>query len=317
MTQSLILSPHRYPSFLGEDISNTSLEGARFVILPVPYEKTTSYKKGTEEGPRAFLKASSQLELWDEELKKETWKAGICTLAPFSSEETAETFFPKLQARVKELTAYRDKKLLIIGGEHSLTQATVPPYAELYPQLSVLHFDAHADLREEYEGTPYNHACALYPASKLCPVVQVGIRSVASEELHRVNSGRVKTFFYHENPKSEKLIPKVLQSLTRDVYISIDLDGFDPAVIPGVGTPQPGGFSWEDSLKLFRAVIQKKNVVAIDLMELCPLKDTEISEFTAAKLAYRLMGYLSAGQATHKKFLARNHFKGPRKKSPK
>ncbi|MBI4057060.1 MAG: agmatinase [Elusimicrobia bacterium] len=293
LTHPASLISHPSHTFLGSEMPNTPLEQARFVVLPVPYEKTTSYKKGTFRGPEALLAASSQLEVWDEELKKETWKGGIHTLPFFTSEEPAEKFFPRLQAKVTELAKLKDKKLFIVGGEHSLSQATIPAYARLYPDLSVLHFDAHADLREEYEGTPYNHACALYPASRLCPVVQVGIRSVGSEELHNMNSGRVKTFFMQENKNLKSLIQKTLKSLTKNVFISIDLDGFDPSVIPGVGTPQPGGFSWEEGLQLFRGVIEKKNVVGVDLMELCPLQDNVISEFAAAKLAYRLMGYLS------------------------
>jgi len=279
--------------FLGIRGDKSSIERARFIVLPVPYEKTTSYKKGTFYGPRALLEASGQVELYDEELGRETWKEGICTLPFFTSEEPAERFFPRLTARAGELADLKGKTLFVVGGEHSLTQATVPAYAKRYPRLSVLHFDAHADLRSEFEGTPHNHACALYPASRLCPVVQVGIRSVGPEELENVGHGRVKTFYMHRHPDVRRLVPKVLRALTDDVYISIDLDGFDPSVIPGVGTPQPGGFSWEDGLALFRAVCGKKNVVGIDCMELCPLHDAPISEFTAAKLLYRLMGYLS------------------------
>ena len=167
------------------------------------------------------------------------------------------------------------------------------PYIEAHKNLSILHFDAHADLRETFEGTPRSHACALYPASRQVPVVQVGIRSVASEEKQYCNAGKVTTFFMHEHRDVNKLIPQVLKKLTDTVYITIDVDGFDPSVIPATGTPQPGGFGWYEALDLFRAVIQKKNIVAVDVVEACQRKADPITEFNTAKLIYRLMGYLT------------------------
>lgn len=267
------------------------LERASFVVLPVPYEKTTTYMKGTFHGPRALLEASSHLELYDEEVDQETWLEGIHTLPIFSSDEPAEIFFPKLTARVAEFATLEGKTLFVVGGEHSLTQATVPALREGVSETLGAHFDAHADMRAEHEGTPHNHACALYPASKLCKAVQVGVRSIAVEEAANLRTGNVVTFRRNAHRDVHTLIPKVLEALTDDVYISIDLDGFDPAVIPGVGTPQPGGFGWEEGLALFRAVLSTKNVVGVDVMELRPLPDAPISQFAAAKLLYRLMGY--------------------------
>lgn len=276
--------------FLGEKFNT---EKARFLVLPIPYERTTSFRKGTRHGPKAFLEASDQLELYDEELDQETWLEGIHTFPMMISSQSAEKFFPKLTSYVEKIARMQEKTLFVIGGEHSLTQAIVPAYLKHYPNLSVLHFDAHADLRSEYEGTPYSHACALYPASRVCKVVQVGTRSIGPEELLNTAHGNVTTFKMHKNLDVATLIPKVLDALTKDVYVSIDVDGFDPSVIPGVGTPEPGGFSWYDGLALLRAVFERKNIVGVDVMELCPLQDTNISEFTAAKLVYRLMGYLA------------------------
>lgn len=278
--------------FLGVEDPKNALDKAAFLLLPVPYEVTTSYKKGTVNGPRAFLEASEQVELWDEELDFETHALGIHTLPFFKPERTPEASMEKLKAEVRELLPLK-KPLFTIGGEHTLTGAIAPVFRETYKDLSVLHIDAHADLREEYEGTPLSHACALYPVSKVCPVVQVGIRSVGVEEKPNVNAGNVTTFFMHETRDMATLIPQVLAKLSKTVYITIDLDGFDPAVFPGVGTPQPGGLGWYEGLDLFRAVIQAKKVVGVDLMELCPLRDNNISEFNAAKLAYRLMGYVA------------------------
>ncbi|MBI4386828.1 MAG: agmatinase [Elusimicrobia bacterium] len=277
--------------FMGVD---APLRDARFLVLPLPYEKTTSYKKGTERGPEKFIEGSLGVELWDEELGMQTYQAGIHTLPILTSPEPADKFFPRLQAEVERLARLKDKTLFCVGGEHSLSQATIPAFAKFHPGLSVLHFDAHADLRPEYEGSPHNHACALYPASRFCRIVQIGIRSIGEEEAHIVDAGRVKTIPLRRPPDLPSLIREVLRSLGKTVYLSIDLDGFDPAVIPGVGTPQPGGFSWFEGIEIFRQVIAKKTVVGIDIMELCPLQDTVHSELAAAKLAYRLMGYLRA-----------------------
>ncbi|XRK14833.1 agmatinase [Elusimicrobium posterum] len=188
-----------------------------------------------------------------------------------------------------------------IGGEHSVSQALIDPYINKYKNLSVLHFDAHADLREEYYDDPHSHACALYPASKKVPVVQVGIRSVGSEEKQNINAGKVTTFLMHEHRDVKKLIPQVLKKLTDTVYITIDVDGFDPSVIPATGTPQPGGFGWYEGLDLLRAVIESKKIVAIDVVEAAKKKDDSTTEMNCAKLIYRLMGYLSAKKDSKKK----------------
>ncbi|MBI5630455.1 MAG: agmatinase [Elusimicrobia bacterium] len=267
-------------------------EKARFIVLLLPFERTTSYKKGTEHGPARLLDGSFGVELWDEEIGSQTYLSGIHTEPAFDCSPPAKLLFPKIKERVRELLNFKSV-LFSVGGEHSLSQALIPPFIERYPDLSILHFDAHADMRSEYEGSPFNHACAMHPISRRCKVVQVGIRSVAEEEAHLLNTGNVTTFYRHEHRDMGKLLPKVLEALTGTVYISIDLDGFDPSVIPGVGTPQPGGFDWFEGLELFRRVIEKKKVVGVDVMELCPLQDTVNSEIAAAKLIYRLMGYIA------------------------
>lgn len=280
--------------FLGID---APADTARFAVLLLPFERTTSYKKGTGRGPAALVDGSLGIELWDEEIGRQTYKSGIHTVAlPPRPNEDATRYFPRVDAQVRRLISRPERTLFAIGGEHSLSQAVIPPFIDRYKGLSVLHFDAHADMRPTHEGSRHNHACAMYPVSRRCRVVQVGIRSIAEEEAHLL-AGNVRTFPMWENRDLRRLIPKVLKALTDTVYISIDLDGFDPAVIPGVGTPQPGGFSWFEGLDLFRAVIARKNVVGVDVMELCPLKDTVVSELAAAKLVYRLMGMLAARRA--------------------
>ena len=202
--------------------------------------------------------------------------------------------FDRIEKYVEKYISKNNPFPFYLGGEHSISQALIAPYIKKYgKKLSILHFDAHADLREEYFGDPRSHACAVYPASRTNRLVQVGIRSVGSDEKQNINAGNVKTFLMHENLDIKKLVPAVLSSLTDTVYITIDVDGFDPCVVPGTGTPQPGGFMWYEALQLFRAVVARKNIVAVDIVETAPEKGSHITEFNMAKLIYRLMGYLS------------------------
>ena len=281
--------------FLALEGEITSMESARYAIIPVPYERTVSYCGGTKDGPNAILEASSQVELFDEETKTETYKEGIATLEPISCEGSEEEVFNRIETFVAKYIENTKPFPFYIGGEHSISQALIAPYIKKYgKKLSVLHFDAHADLRKEYYGDERSHACALYPASREVKVVQVGIRSIGSEEKDNVNTGNVKTFLMHENLDQKTLRKNVLKELGDLVYMTIDVDGFDPSVIPGTGTPQPGGFMWYDALDLFREVIKTKKIVAIDVVETAPIKGSPISEFNVAKLIYRLMGYLSS-----------------------
>jgi agmatinase len=270
-----------------------SMKGAAFVILPVPYERTTSYGHGTKHGPAAVIDASYQLELWDEETKAETHKKGIFTARPVDCSLPEKKFFPYLEKTVDALVSSTKAIPFFIGGEHSITQALLPPFIKRHKDLSILHFDAHADLRVSYHGSEHSHACAVYPASRSNRLVQVGIRSVGADEKQFHNAGNVKTHLMHENLDLRKLERDVLRELTDTVYLTIDVDGFDPSVMPGTGTPQPGGFQWYDALRLFKAVCEKKKVVGVDFMEVSPVKGSNITELAAAKLIYRLMGYLS------------------------
>jgi len=271
-----------------------TLQNAAFAVVPVPYERTVSYGHGTRKGPAAIIKASPQLELWDEETKAETWKRGIFTTSPVGCALPESEFFPRLERTVEGLLSATRAVPFFLGGEHSITQALLPPFIRRHKNLSILHFDAHADLRPAYHGTRRSHACAVYPASRTNRVVQVGIRSVGHDERQFHNAGNVITHLMHENLDFKKLEKAVLRELTDTVYLTIDADGFDPSVMPGTGTPQPGGFLWHDALRLFKAVCSAKKVVGVDLVEVAPVKGSNISEFAAAKLVYRLMGYLSA-----------------------
>lgn len=268
-------------------------EDASFIIIPLPYEQTTSYGKGTKYGPSKIIDASLQIELWDEELKKENYRAGIFTADSLKYVKSEKDFFTKGQRLIEMIVESYNSVFVFIGGEHSISQVLIPPFARKYKNLSVLHFDAHADLRKEYEGTPHSHACAMYPISKIAKIVQIGIRNVALEEAELINNGNVKTYLMHENLDTDRLVKKIMKDLSDNVYITIDVDGFDPSVMPATGTPQPGGFMWYDAVKIFREVCFKKNVVAFDVVETSPVKGFNITEFNAAKLIYKLIGYIS------------------------
>lgn len=278
--------------FMGLESKTSSLPLCKFAVVPVPFEKTVCYGHGTAKGPAAVIEASTQIELWDEETKTETWELGINTQPAVNCKGSTNTVFKNIDKTVRNLMQYKAIPFYI-GGEHTVTQALAQPYIEKYKNLSILHFDAHADLRPTFEGTPKSHACALYPASRQVKVVQVGIRSVASEEKQFCNAGNVTTYLMHEHRDIKKLIPQVLKKLTDTVYITIDVDGFDPSVIPATGTPQPGGFMWYEALDLFREVIKHKKIVAIDVVEACKRSADTITEFNVSKLIYRLMGYLA------------------------
>ena len=281
------------PGFLGMEGKESRLPTSRFVILPVPYEATTSYRKGTRSGPAAIISASLQVELYDEELAIEPWRVGIHTQPPFPGEEDPKLFIDRLASHVGGLVN-QEKFVITLGGEHSLSEGPVKAYASRYPNLSVLQIDAHADLRDSFHGSIYSHACAARRMMEYCPVVQVGIRSVATDEHHRLNAGNVRAFLACEGPLDAAKVKKVLQCLSDDVYITIDLDGLDPSVIPAVGTPVPGGLGWWETLNLLREVIRSRNVVGADLVELCPTDISNVSDFATAKLAYKIMGYVVA-----------------------
>lgn len=278
--------------FLGPVLPQPAIEKSRFLVLPVPYERTTTFGKGTAKGPGAILDASYQIETLDEELWQETDRAGIHTLPAFGSNEKPEKFIPKLENHVEKLLAH-EKFLVSLGGEHSITAGLVPPFARRWKNLSIFHIDAHADLRESYNGSRYSHASAAARFSEHAPVVQYGIRNVSPDEFPRVNTGNVMTFMAHDLRKMPDRVERVLKNLTDDVYVTIDIDGFDPSCVPGTGTPQPGGLDWYDGLEVLKPVCEKKNVVGLDIMEVMPLPHEQVSEFFAAKLAYRLMGYIA------------------------
>ena len=273
-----------------------TFDQARAVILPAPVERTTSYGGGTKHGPREILEASSHMELWDEELGIDVHRAGIFTLPemelPFGE---LEPLMAELR-RVASEVLRRDKFLVTLGGEHSITPPLVAAAAETYRGLSVLQIDAHADLRDEYMGTRHNHACAIRRSLEYAPVTQVGIRSMSTEEAEAAASLKTTIFYDHSMRGSADWIDQVVESLSDPVYITIDVDGFDPAIMPSTGTPEPGGLSWYEALALLRATISRRRVVACDVVELSPIPGLMAPNFLCAKLVYKILTYRFAGE---------------------
>lgn len=276
-----------------EEYSN--FKKAKVVILQVPYEKTTTYRQGTRNGPSAIIDASLNIELFDDELNQETYRIGIHTMDALEVENLSpEDMVEKVYASTAELVK-ANKFPVILGGEHSISIGPVKALKEVYPNLSVLQLDAHYDLRDEYRGSKLNHGCAARRICEICPLVQVGTRSLSKEEkefLTTQSNGKVKTISVYDILDMPMWEDNVTNSLTENVYVTIDLDVFDPSLMPAVGTPEPGGLGWYETIDLLRDVSKDKRIIGFDVVELCPIKDQISSDFVAAKLIYRLLGYI-------------------------
>ena len=268
-----------------------SFDESRVVILPVPVDRTTSYGGGTRNGPHEILQASSHMELWDEELGADVHDVGLFTLPemelPFGE---LAPLMDEIQRVAAEVLA-RDKFLVTIGGEHSITPPLVAAAAARYRGLHVLQIDAHADLRETYMGTPHNHACAIWGSLKHAAVTQVGIRSLSTAEAEAAPGLNTTIFYDHSMRRDPTWIERVVASLGDPVYITIDVDALDPAIMPATGTPEPGGLSWYEILALLRATIAQRNVVACDVVELSPIPGLHAPNFLCAKLIYKILTY--------------------------
>jgi len=277
--------------FGGTTPSTTDFERARVVILPIPLDRTTSYVPGTRNGPHEILVASSHMELWDEETQTDVHSIGIYTLPemdfPFASMDEVVCEI----RRVASELVNRGKFPLVVGGEHSITPAVVGAVAAKYPGVSVLQIDAHADLRESYMGTPHNHACAMRRTLEFGRITQVGIRSLSTEEAAAASSLQTTIFYDYNMRDDPNWMDRVVDSLTETVYITIDVDGLDPAIMPATGTPEPGGLSWYEALRLLRKVIERRQVVGCDIVELSPIPGNIAPNFLCAKLMYKILTY--------------------------
>jgi agmatinase len=277
--------------------ADSRYESSRVAVLPVPFERTTSYGKGTSSGPAAIVRASQSMELYDEELGSEPFRLGIHTLPPFLPEafDMAEAL-AELRAAAREHLE-RGKFLVTLGGEHSLTSAPVLAARDVHPDIGVVQFDAHADLREEFEGTPYSHASVMKRiVDAKIPTLAVGIRSLSSPEAAVVRDQGLPVIWGHQLDQAASLFPKLLAQLPQKVYLTFDIDFFDPSLVPATGTPEPGGGLWYPTLELLRTLFRTKTVVAMDLVELAPLGNQPASDFLACKLIYKCLGYLQEAE---------------------
>jgi len=261
---------------------------AAAVIIPVPFDRTSTWIKGADKGPEAILDASANMELYDIETASEFYKKGIFTDRAVKNIKTPEKLADAVAARVKGYIK-KDKFTVIIGGEHSVSIGAIRAYAEKYDRLTVLQLDAHSDLRDEYHGSKCNHACVMARAREVAGIVQVGIRSMDISEKRSMAKGSV--FFAEDIYDRSDWINDVTARLSEDVYVTIDLDVFDPSIMPSTGTPEPGGLLWYDVLSLLKQVFRAKNVVGLDVVELCPNKSNKAPDFLAAKLIYKSLSY--------------------------
>ncbi len=276
--------------YLPEEYSDP--ENAGIIIIPVAYDGTSTWIKGADKGPTAIIEASANMELYDIETDSEVYRKGIYTEDTITREITTTEMINAVNGTVQYYLE-KNRFTVVIGGEHSVSIGSIKAHAEYYANLTVLQLDAHADLREEHNGSIYNHACVMARIKEFCPVAQVGIRSMDSSENESMD--KTRTFFAEDIHNNEDWIKKVVSTLSDNVYITIDLDVFDPSIMPSTGTPEPGGLLWYDVLALLKAVSNKKIVVGFDVVELCPDDRNKAPDFMAAKLIYKLLSYKFGG----------------------
>lgn len=280
-------------TYAGISAAYASLNNAKIVLVPVPYDGTSTWGKGADKGPEAFLHASENMELFDIETGTEVYRQGIYLAEPVKENTSPEAMTNAVHAAVKR-NIKLNKFVTMVGGEHSVSIGAIRAFNESHEDLTVLQLDAHADLRKSYEGSEYNHACALYEANETTNLIQVGIRSMDIEENEVMN--RDKVFFAHGMKDDGGWMDNAIELMTDNVYITIDLDAFDPSIVPATGTPEPGGMGWYETLEFLKQVIQEKNVVGFDIVELCPNEIDKSSDFLAAKLYYKMLSYQFEGQ---------------------
>ena len=261
---------------------------SRIIIVPVPYDETSTWMKGADKGPEAIMEASVNLEFYDIETDSEAHLFGIHTVDPITEKRSPEALVDAVYDRVISLLK-KDKFPVVVGGNHTVSIGSARAFSEHFSNLSILQLDAHSDLRQEYEGSLYNHACAVARMQEFAPVVQVGIRSMSREEASDADWERI--FPAHELYADKTNYQKAIDMLTDNVYITIDLDVFDPSLIPSTGTPEPGGPGYTEIMNFLREVIWKKNVVGFDVVELCPSPTNKAPDFVAAKIIYQLLSY--------------------------
>jgi len=273
-------------TFLGVE---NSLAKAKYVVLSSPYDGTASYGTGQRNGPHAIIEASRQVELYDVELGKDCSKAGIYTHDELETDKSPEKNCNFVREAVEEVLR-AGKVPVLFGGDHSVSIGAFEAFLGKKKEMAVLHIDAHADMRDEFEGTKHSHACAMARCRENFHAVSVGIRSYSEEEAEAIGKGKPDIFGIEFDGE------QVVGKLKEEVYVTIDLDGFDPSEVPAVGTPEPGGLSWKQVTSLLRLVAAKRKIVGFDIVELAPIPGNIVSDFLAARLAYKLIGYIEDGK---------------------
>ncbi|MDO4763958.1 MAG: agmatinase [Flavobacteriaceae bacterium] len=276
-------------TYAGIPEENAQLENSKVMLVTVPYDGTSTWGKGADKGPELFLNASENMELYDIETNTEPYLEGVYMVGDITEDSSPEAMTEAVYQKTKELLKHEDKLFTLIGGEHSVSIGSLRAVGEKYENLTVLQLDAHTDLRPEFHGSTSNHACAVFEANQKHNLVQVGIRSCDIEEMQYVPKGQC--FWAHEIAENPSWIDDVLAKVSGNVYITIDLDAFDPSLAPSTGTPEPGGLQWYPTLKLLKKVFEKCNVVAFDIVELMDSANPKPSAFLAAKLYYKMLAY--------------------------
>ncbi|WP_299105393.1 agmatinase [uncultured Winogradskyella sp.] len=269
-----------------EDLAK--LETAKIVLIPVPYDGTSTWQKGADKGPDAFLDASANMELYDIETASEVYQQGVFLADAVSENSSPEAMVEAVHLATKKYIK-KNKFVTVFGGEHSISIGTIRAFNEMFEGLTVLHIDAHADLRESYEGSTCNHACAVYEASQTTNLIQVGIRSM--DIIEKTVMDEDKIYFAHEMAEDDSWMDSAIDQMTDNVFITFDLDALDPSIMPSTGTPEPGGLLYYETLEFLKQVFEEKNVVGFDIVELCPNENDKSSDFLAAKLYYKMLSY--------------------------
>ena len=275
-------------TFAGIEEIYSYYDAASVLLQSIPYDGTSTWGKGADRAFGAFLEAAANMELYDIETDSEVYKKGVHILPEITEDSSPEAVFEIVYNTTKKLLE-SGKYLTFFGGEHSVSIGVIKAFYEKYPDLTVLQLDAHADLRSSYEGTDYNHACAVHDAGNNANLIQVGIRSMDSSEKPYLNKD--KCFFAEDIYGTTDWMDKSIDLMTDNVYLTIDLDVFDPSIMPSTGTPEPGGLNWNTVIRYLRKVFESKNVVGFDIVELAPIDGFKAADFLVAKLYYKLLSY--------------------------
>jgi agmatinase len=266
----------------------SKLDRSKIVLIPVPYDGTSTWQKGADKGPDAFLDASANMELYDIETDSEVYQQGVFLADAVTENNSPEALVEAVHQATKTYIK-KNKFVTVFGGEHSVSIGTIRAFHEMFEDLTVLHIDAHADLRQCYQGSNFNHACAVYEASQTTNLIQVGIRSM--DAIEKTVMDEEKTYFAHEMAEDGGWMDSAIDQMTDNVYITFDLDALDPSIMPSTGTPEPGGLLYYETLEFLKQVFAEKNVVGFDIVELCPNINDKSSDFLAAKLYYKMLSY--------------------------